>query len=646
LVKRLDDEEDVSVRRVAAEALGRLGDSSAAPALVKRLDDEEDVSVRRVIAEALGRLGDSSVAPELIRLLGDENSSVREYAAEALGRLGDSSVAPELVRLLGDENSSVRQSAAEALGSLGDSLIAPELIRLLGDENSSVREYATEALGRLGDSSVVLELVKLLADEDSYVRRTAAEALGRLGDSSVAPALVKLLADEDEDVRRNTAEALGRLGDSSVAPALVKLLSDEAEDAEVRRTAVWSLGQLDDSSVAPELVKLLADEDENAGVRRAAAANALISMGIIFPELSAWQEKHFLAAQENLENDEKQKAAAALGFIFTEQSVSLLSSLLADANKDVVKATVESLGIIGEYHPGLVQAQVAELLNLINHDDLELRQTAITALGRLISFRGKETAADLPDLEQSVHVALRKIVFDSQQDLAIRLVAIDALGATDRQDCAKDLYELLTKLDDSLRYRSVMWLGRMIYRPGQSYIEDELKQLEQEKAAWRQERDSKKQEDKTWRKEHWEYMLGNALMRIDPKVRGIDLLNHPLYQVRQGAIRALASRIADGTDGTDGAALIGKIIQAHQDFDPDDLPSPSPYAAFQATDLALWNLENTGKKDDVSKLKDILKKLQPCQVPGQEGAIKERLEWTIKRLEENLARNAVKAAAE
>ncbi|MDU9048945.1 MAG: hypothetical protein Q3M30_08835 [Candidatus Electrothrix sp. Rat3] len=44
---------------------------------------------------------------------------------------------------------------------------------------------------------------------------------------------------------------------------------------------------------------------------------------------------------------------------------------------------------------------------------------------------------------------------------------------------------------------------------------------------------------------------------------------------------------------------------------------------------------------------DILKNLiKSCQIPGQEGAIKERLEWTIERLEENLAKNKELATAE
>ncbi|MCI5122872.1 MAG: hypothetical protein D3908_17130, partial [Candidatus Electrothrix sp. AUS4] len=240
-----------------------------------------------------------------------------------------------------------------------------------------------------------------------------------------------------------------------------------------------------------------------------------------------------------------------------------------------------------------------------------------------------------------VHATLLGTLNDLKQDQFTRFAAVDALGMTNRSEYAEDIFHLLNKSkEDSLRWRCLHWLGRMRYTSAQDYVENELYKLENAKAEWREQRDqdSDKIADKSddyW--QHQEYHIGSALARISPAETGIDLLNHPLYQVRQGAIRALAAK-AD-------APLIGKIIQAHQAFDPADLPSPFPYAAFQAIDLALWNLEYTGTKDDVTKLKDILDHLKPCQVPGQEGAIKERLEWTIERLEENIARNAELAAA-
>ncbi|MCP4363946.1 MAG: HEAT repeat domain-containing protein [Planctomycetes bacterium] len=683
LIKLLADE-DSEVRGGVAGALGRLGYSSAAPELVRLLADE-DAYVRYTAVEVLDSLGDSSVVPELVRLLAEEDAYVRYTAVEALGRLGDSSVAPELVKRLTDEDVYVRRDAVKALGRLGDSSVAPELVKRLTDEDADVRQKVAVALGKLGDSSVVPELVKRLADEEQYMRVYAAKALGMLGDSSATPELVKLLADESNYVQRDAVVALGRLGDSSVAPELVSLLT--YEDADVRGAAAEALGNLGDSSIAPELMNLLVDENEGAWQAAAEAlsrlkvdtvdailhrylkdtklreklrddvAKMLIRKNVSSPELRFWQEGQFKITQENVSQYVSQYAASSLGFVFTEESVTLLSSMLADVDQEVVvKAAIKSLGSIGEYHPGLVSAQAEQLLKLTGHKNFELKQAAITALGQLISFHGKEKPADLPELDKKVYPILREFFSDSQEKIFIRFAALDALGTTGRQEYAKEIYELLRKLDkgkdELLRHRSLLWLGRMAYTGAHDYIEEELEDLEQEKAEWRKKRDIKEPEkatspneveverqDKTWKKEHWEYMLGNALARIKPKITGIDLLNHPLYQVRQGAIRALASRIADGTAD---AALIGKIIQAHQAFDPDDLPSPFPYAAFRAIDLALWNLEYAGTKKGISILQDILKNLKPCQVPGQEGAIKERLEWTIDRLEQKLKPQAEK----
>ncbi|XOF35105.1 MAG: HEAT repeat domain-containing protein [Candidatus Electrothrix sp. YB6] len=497
----------------------------------------------------------------------------------------------------------------------------------------------------LGDKSALL---KLLESADASVRSSAAEALGRVGDISVAPALLKLLEDESEYVRRSAAEALGRVGDISVAPALLKLLEDE--DASVRSSAAYALGRVKADAAAPMLRRYLKKPD-----LRDVAAKALLSMNQSSPELQKWQEEQFKTAQEkiSLTGEQRKEAATVLGYIFTEQSVKFLKRLLQDSNKKVIKVAVESIGTISEYRPELVQEQVPNLLVLSDHADLRLRESTITALGRFLAFRGQERAATFSEMERKIRAKLQAVLFDSAQEKSLRLRALNAFGATDREKYAEVLYELLVKLekDNSLRYRILHWLSQMAYAPAYDYMENKLEELEQEKADWRKERAIEEPEktasdsevevdrqDKTWKKEHWEYMLGNALARIAPAEEGIELLDHPLYQVRQGAIRALASRIADGAAN---ASLIGEIIQAHQAFDPDDLPSPFPYAAFQAIDLALWNLEYTGTKEDIATLKDIRDKLKP----GQEGAIEERLEWTIKRLTEKFAEDAETAAA-
>ncbi|MCP4702758.1 MAG: HEAT repeat domain-containing protein, partial [Gammaproteobacteria bacterium] len=341
----------------------------------------------------------------------------------------------------------------------------------------------------------------------------------------------------------------------------------------------------------------------------------------------------------------RKAAVSALGKLGAVSEIPAIVEILDDKEHYVRAAAVSALG---ELNAVFV---IPSIIRLVEDRYDNVRKAANSALGKLNTVSTTPVAM----LDQRSREALISRI-SAEQKVNLRIAALDALGATGRQDCAEDIYKQLTSLDKkndaSLRYRSFMWLGRMKYTDAQDDVEDELEKLVQEKAAWRKERDSENQEaasneleekqDKTWRKEHWEYMLGNALARIDPTERSIELLSHPFYQVRQGAIRALASRVAEADKAGVGAALIGKIIQAHQNFDPDDLPSPFPYAAFQAIDLALWNLEYTGKKDDVSKLKEILKNLQPCQIPGQDGAINERLEWTIKRLEEKLKPQAEK----
>ncbi len=673
LVKLLEDT-DINVRRRVPDSLGKLGDSSVAPALIKLLEDK-DANVRQLAAQTLGQLGNRSAVSNLKKLLNDTNTKdkVQQAVVESLGQLGDKSVTNKLVELLNDTNTKddVRQAAAKALGNLGDNSVANELVKLLENKDKDVRQSTATALGQLGDNSDVSILRTLLEDKDTNVRRAAAEALGQLGDNSGVPTLVKLLKDSDTNVREGAAEALGQLGDNSGVPTLIKLLADSQWYA--RRAAADALGKLGDRSVAPALVPLLADDDTD--VRRAAAealgrlkaegteailsrylknmelrdtvAKALVSMNISSPELRTWQEQQFKTAMA--QPNRKQYVAATLGSVFTAESVTNLSKLLAYDNQNVVKAAIESIGNIGEYHPGLVEAQADQLIKLTEHNNTELRTRAIIALGQLIAFRDKAMPpTDLPNWEEKIHSTLHNILSDDQKKFVLRLASLDALGATGRE--AKEIYELLTKLvegeDDLLRSRCILWLGRMEYTDAQGYVQDELKKLEDAKKNWREKRDSKEannefdtdRKDKTWPKEHWEYLLGSSLAHMAPEKSDIEkLLGHPLYRVRQGAIRALASRIADGTDGAD---LIVKIIQAHQDFNPKKLPSPFPYAAFRAIDLALWNLEYTGTKNDLITLQKILETGLEDNIPDQEGAIKERLEWTIERLEEKLKKPA------
>jgi HEAT repeat protein len=89
LIELLDDD-NYSVRRACASALGEIGNSLAIPALVQALDNDNDYDLRRVCIWALGKIGDPSAIPALVRALkGDEDYRVRRECELALGKIED-----------------------------------------------------------------------------------------------------------------------------------------------------------------------------------------------------------------------------------------------------------------------------------------------------------------------------------------------------------------------------------------------------------------------------------------------------------------------------------------------------------------------------------------------------------------------------
>lgn len=91
LIKTLQDR-DLQVCQEAALALSRFNSPAAFEALLAALtrkETREDWQIRRFAAQALGKLGDRRAVPALIAILRDESDLVPPAAAEALGELGD-----------------------------------------------------------------------------------------------------------------------------------------------------------------------------------------------------------------------------------------------------------------------------------------------------------------------------------------------------------------------------------------------------------------------------------------------------------------------------------------------------------------------------------------------------------------------------
>lgn len=110
----LSETADVSLFRLAAWILARVGDAADIPRIQSRLQDATDPRVRAFLDHALARLGDPVGRAALSRNLESSDAVIRTYAAIFAGEAGMLEVAPQLVVLLDDPEQDTRIRAAQA----------------------------------------------------------------------------------------------------------------------------------------------------------------------------------------------------------------------------------------------------------------------------------------------------------------------------------------------------------------------------------------------------------------------------------------------------------------------------------------------------------------------------------------------------
>lgn len=251
--------EDLEVRRSAAVALGRIGDSNATPALLNALDDE---SLSIDAANALGQIGDPRSVDGLLNLLGDSDASVRQAAVSALNSLTLPAMSKRIIPLLHDSDPNVRESAVKIAGYFGYPDAGKALIDLSSDPNERVRCAAIEHLPFVEDQRALDVLARAIKEETPTVRAAAARALGNLDAPQADRHLIDGLSDDDAWVRYFSARALGRRRSADSVAALERVIEQEQFN-HVRIAALDSLGQIGGGRVAGIAEGLVRDDDPN-----------------------------------------------------------------------------------------------------------------------------------------------------------------------------------------------------------------------------------------------------------------------------------------------------------------------------------------------------------------------------------------------
>ena len=500
LVRALGDRKD-SVRRAAAEALGKLAHPDAVEPLVALLSDGR---VGSCAAAALAAIGDARAVEPLCHALTAGVNDVPKSAAEALARFRDPRAVEPLLRALDDGTGSVRRTALDALASLGDPRAIEPLIGRLTHPDPELRKALAAALGACGEPTwaelvrgEANDLVRLAASPDprgaaavirgldaplAWTRAAAAEALGQSREALALDRLVARLDDRDDQVATAAAAALAKLGDPRALDPLGRALGSGGRSLQL--AAVAALGDLGGSAAAEQLLPALGDAD--AGIRLAAAA-ALHRLGQ--PE---WAERvrggpedprwladagdpravaPLLRALGHLGPVSFRAAAAeGLGRLGDPRAAELLLEACAEQWEELARAAAEALGMLGT---GAVQP----LARALESDRPgAVRLAAARALGRIGDLGALEPLArtlraePLPLVERAA-AALVKLGSGALVPLSaalaedprgeVKALAAEALGELGDRGALRALKEAAGATDELVRRRAVAALGRL-----------------------------------------------------------------------------------------------------------------------------------------------------------------------------------------
>ena len=408
-----------------------------------RLLGDDDWRVRRMAVAGLAAHGEAIVGA-LVSTLREQhdNLSVLSSALDLLAA-SDIDVVEPLVHFLDDPDTNLRIQTALILGERRDRRAVRPLIQHLQDEDVNVRFHVIEALGRLQATEAAGPLTTIAEERDFFLAFPAIQALCRLGTPAVAPRLVPLLG--DEMLRAPTVEALGELGDDEVTAPLVHALNTSGAPAEIITDALAGLHDRYETRYG-------AGDQIAALVRR---------------HISPTGMQQILDAVQRVSPDRLQGLAKVLGWLEGESVRRALTRLLGQSS--VRAQVVEALVRNGS-------GVVTLLIDQLHAEDLETRQAAAVALGRIGDRRATQPLVRaMEDRELAVPAAgaLARIgapeAFEplmarlGEPDPAIRQSVIAALNSIGHPDMPLRTLDLLASIDPIVRESALRIAGYFGY---------------------------------------------------------------------------------------------------------------------------------------------------------------------------------------
>jgi HEAT repeat protein len=193
LLELLHDQ-DPRVRKNSMWLLGVIKSPRAVTPLIEALHADVNEPLKTTIVFALGDIGDGAAVPVVTRHLDTGHEKMKIIAAQALGKIKDSSAVLPLIHTLSHEMFTVRLASENSIVAIADPAITQLLTALERTDDHRAIFHILSALGRIGhEQDSVLQrktvlaikkaLLPYLDDPTVALRAQAVRALALLNDT-------------------------------------------------------------------------------------------------------------------------------------------------------------------------------------------------------------------------------------------------------------------------------------------------------------------------------------------------------------------------------------------------------------------------------------------------------------------------------
>jgi putative membrane-bound dehydrogenase-like protein len=396
------DDKDATVRQAALNVVSLHRDSLATSRL-KQFVLEGSPHEIRIAAEALGRIGDSQAVPTLLEALAKPADRFVEHALiYALIQIADTTVTPSG---LDSENANVRRAVMIALDQMPGGKLDPQrVIAELSSPDARMQDTAWWIVSRHADEwgpMLAAQLRSKLADESATAEQRAALKT-RLSQLARSPGLAKWFVEEltragvSASTRMLLLQAMGDAGGKEADPLWVETMLDllrQSRETDLSLQLIATLGKLPPMNSRDKAAKQLAARLHDELL--ASAHNATLPPDARMKALSAVRDKSLGAIDDEL-----------FAFLFDQLAPEQPLSLRSSAAEALARAKLSDAQLL-RLAAGLKNVSYSELNVLLplfeGRSDAEIGRKLVNSLlgssaaTSLTALRARVVLAKFPE---------------------------------------------------------------------------------------------------------------------------------------------------------------------------------------------------------------------------------------------------------